>query len=330
MCPSVGTAPPLDADPHPVPDFVLHASAAAPTTLNSGASTGVRQPIDHLCYRLVRATDQPAPARLRLDDIQCTIETVILKREPIASTYVASYTQVDNPRFNLLQDQLRELQDELARVDLNAPFRQHTGFAQGDPRPQLRKRASEVAAQLRETPPSTTHPVTRAYQAERITATGTARITGRIQLVEEHDGASQVTYISGSASANSQGMRNVLGGDVMGLRNKEPNRRPSVLIALALAQLTETLEATTRSLGEQVFIEKATRAFAERGDIASAIGNLLLAENFNAEPSGLGDYAALLAAARTGTLEDLPDLESQLSSVVAPVPATGPSTSSPH
>ena len=68
----------------------------------------------------VRATDQPAPARLRVDDIECTIDTVIVKREPIASTYVASYRQVNNPRFSLLQDQLRGIQDELSRGDLNA------------------------------------------------------------------------------------------------------------------------------------------------------------------------------------------------------------------
>ncbi len=279
----------------------------------------------------VRAADQPAPARLRVDDIECTIDTIIVKREPIASTYVASYRQVNNPRFSLLQDQLRGIQDELSRGDLNASFREYTGFSAGDPRPQLRKRASDVAAQLRETSPSTTYPVTRAYQAERITATDTARITGRIQLIEEQDAASQVTHFSGAASANSGGMRNVLAGDVMGLRNRVPNAgRPSALIASALAQLTQALEATARSLGEQVFIEKATRAFTERGDVASAIGNLLLAEDFNAEPSGLGDYAALLAAARTGTFEDLPDLESQLSSAVAPAPARAPSTGSPR
>ena len=96
---------------------------------------------------------------------------------------------------------------------------------------------------------------------------------------------------------------------------------PTPLIPQALLPLTESLESTTRSLGEQVFIERATQAFAERGDIASAIGNLLLAEDFDAEPSSLGDFAALLAAARTGTVEDLPDLEPQLSALVAPAPA---------
>lgn len=262
----------------------------------------------------LRVGSEAAPISVRVRDVQCAISSSISEPEPVRSTYVASHQQVTNPEYVRLQTELQVAQNLLGQAEVNNAI--NPNFASGLAVGLWQGNVINLTQSLRQTPPFTSTPVVLSYSAESFEASKTATITANVLFSDEQTDSTDGRSVVKSEDARDRGVRNVLPTDSSRLRNVDPDLPSDAeLIAKTVEELRLAVNLSVRSLGERAFIRRAGATHQQGLATVVPIGNLLLADDFNASPSELDSQ--LLGEIRGAELGNLDRLVNGLEAFTA-------------
>ena len=254
----------------------------------------------------IASTPQGGEVAVELTDVRCDLYTVVSDPQPAPSSYVSGYQQLANPRYAQIQAQLQQAQAALSRLQLQK--------ALSPPLPiPMQGNSAEVAAQMQVnmwanllavTPPYLSQPITTPYAVYRYEAKKNAAISAQVSLQDSVTGFADVLPIRASAEVSGDGVRGVMAGDQGGFRDREPSLEPDVrVLEQAVGKLASVAASGLRVLGERSFIQRAIFMTAGKRDARVVVGNLLLAADFQADPSELAAFQPVLRGASELPLE---------------------------
>jgi S1-C subfamily serine protease len=226
-----------------------------------------------------------APLLLAIES-QCSSDDEAGPREPVPSSYVATYQQLTNPDYVAAQSALQQAQRRLAELKLqhalNPPVGAWAGAAAGLQEGLASNAAAAAERRLAETPPFIQRPVSAPYTAYKQTHTRTAQVVLRLKLQDTNSSFKDATEITMQASSSADEITGVMASDQNGLQNRRPVLEvDSSLFAEALKVDHGSTSTGLRAMLQRALIQRAVATPST--DRARRLGTLLLA--FDIDPS---------------------------------------------
>jgi S1-C subfamily serine protease len=223
--------------------------------------------------RVARLSESNADATIRLKKITCSGSDVPTDNvQQVNSTYVAGHTQLANPAYVQLEDQLLSAQADLNRAEYDYSVNQNfaTGFAVGMARGRVNRLRNALAA----TPPYTDQEIVQQYQYQKFDAYRAYQI--QAVITSDYDNGKAILgeqTVTAVKEDRKTGIAGVLAQDKSGVKNSQP-----VLTSMSeCARVTwEDFTAKTASaVRDMVAKVLAKRAMTTSQDAADRVASIM-------------------------------------------------------
>jgi len=238
----------------------------------SASKQSIADAIHQSLGRVAQLSESGSDMVIRIKKIVCSSSDVPMNNvQPVNSTYVAAYTQLANPAYLQLEEQLGSAQQELNRAEYNYSVNQNffTGWALGA----ARRKVNQLQSALAATTPYSNQEVVQQYQYQRFDAVRQFQVEAVVEGDYEHGKSLGEQTIQSLIEDRKSGIAGVLPQDKSGAHNFQPS----------LMSMDECAEAAWRdfrqkaasAVRDQVAVVLAKRAMAvtqnSRDQLASTI-----------------------------------------------------------
>ena len=248
-----------------------------------------------------------------LNKLNCALTDIPTQNvQSVNSTYVAGYTQLANPTYLQLENQLSSAQQQLNRAEYNNSVNPNfgTGFALGLARGQVIRLQRALAS----TPPYTNQEIIQQYQYQRFDSYRSYQIRAVLGLDDKTEHTTTEQDISGMYEARAAGVSGVLPQDKNGAANVQPTITSAEQCATMAWQ--DFKQKSVTALKELIATYFARRAMSNKMSVIDrAAAMLYLSEvmggtRYSASSQDIQAYIDSLAQADENELASLhvPDL----------------------
>lgn len=252
---------------------------------------------------------------VRLTVVGCTAQEQALERQPLASKYIAGSLQSVNADYLTLQRQLAQANQNLITQQIRNA-QSLIGVAEGWGKAAiqignatseaiLQNEVSKLSKKLAATTPMVSVPDEQAYLATKISGTLVVTFATELEIEDKAFGLVDSLPVQFGLRVVAHGVEGAFPSDTTGVANRPLKYPPDSEIASSgMSGLSAELQRMYKQLGQRVLINRGIK-MAQNGKDLSALGNFLMARDWDSKSEVISSYQEILEQADSLTLDRL-------------------------